>query len=234
VQKLAFYAAVLFCLLAALVLPDRPYLTTGDVDFGSVLPPPPADGSLAQQREIQIILDLQKSLTPERLTRIQADTAVSIYRLVEGIFGPHFSKDRFPVTDVFFDRVIQITAASVNPVKEKYGRLRPFQISTAIVTPAEIAAEAQSPAYPSGHATFGAEAALLLVRMVPEKEPELFARGWEYGRQRIASGVAYPSDWEAGQTGAALMVQLIMKNPAFRADFEATRSEIRKGLALAP
>jgi acid phosphatase (class A) len=234
VQKPAVYAALFFCLLAAFALSEKPYLATAEVDFGSMLPPPPADGSAAQQNEIQAVLDMQRSLTPRRLVRIQADTAVSVFRLVEGIFGPHFTKDRFRFTGDFFDRVNQITADSINPIKEKYRRLRPFQVSAAIVTPPEIAAAAQTPAYPSGHATFGAEAALLLSRMVPEKEPELFARGWEYGKQRIASGVAYPSDWEAGQIGAVIMVEHLMKKPAFRADFDAARSEIRKGLALAP
>lgn len=105
-------------------------------------------------------------------------------------------------------------------------------MSAAVKTPANIAAEAQTPAYPSGHAAFGAETALLLARMVPEKEAELFARGWEYGKQRIASGVAYPSDWEAGQVSAAVMIQVFINKSEFRADFDATRSELRKGLGL--
>ncbi len=51
--------------------------------------------------------------------------------------------------------------------------------------------------------------------MVPEKKAELFARGWEYGKQPIASGVVYPSDWEGGQIGATVMVKLMMQKPEF-------------------
>ena len=138
------------------------------------------------------------------------------------------------MTCIFFEQITRATATAIHSVKEKYRRLRPFQLSTAIKPLPNIAARAQSNAYPSGHAMFGAEAALLLTRMVPEREAELLARGRECGKERIAGGVAYPSDWEAGQVGAIVMVQLMMKKPEFRADCEATRSEIRRGLGLAP
>ena len=120
----------------------------------------------------------------------------------------------------------------VRAIKQKYQRLRPFQASKEVTPPANIAAASQGPTYPSGHGTFGAQAAMLLAMMVPEKKAELFARGWAYGEQRIASGVAYPSDWEGGHIGAAVMVTLMMQKPEFRADFEAVKSEIRKGLGL--
>ena len=126
------------------------------------------------------------------------------------------------------------TVSRVRDIKQKYKRLRPFQASKAVSTPANIAAATQGPTYPSGHSTFGAEVALLLSMMVPEKTAELHARGREYGEQRIASGVAYPSDFETAQIGATLMLALMMQKPEFRADFEATKLEIRKGLGLAP
>jgi hypothetical protein len=54
-----------------------------------------------------------------------------------------------------------------------------------VQSPPNIAAASQGPTYPSGHGTFGAEVAILLSMMVPEKRSELFARGWQYGEQRI-------------------------------------------------
>jgi len=233
ILKPEVWAAVLFCLLAVLELSDRPYLATADIDFSNLLPPP-MEGSAAEENEIEVVLDMQKALTPRRLARIRADTTVSVFRFAEGIFGARFAEEQFPLTRAFFDRVTQATARSINPVKEKYRRPRPFQVRADVVTPPEIAAEALTPAYPSAHATFGAEAALLLSRMVPEKEAELFARGWEYGKQRIASGVAYPSDWEAGQVLTSMMVKRMMKQWAFREDFDAARVEIRRGLGLVP
>jgi acid phosphatase (class A) len=233
-RKLVLWSMVLLCVGAtsALALSDKPYLLATDADFGNLLPPPPADGSAMDKRDMQAVLDLQKAMTPERMARIQADVEQSVYRIAGEVFGPSFTKERFPLAGAFFDKVNRDSALGVRAIKQKYQRLRPFQANKEVTPPANIAAASQGPTYPSGHGTFGAQAAMLLAMMVPEKKAELFARGWAYGEQRIASGVAYPSDWEGGHIGAAVMVTLMMQKSEFRADFEAVKSEIRKGLGL--
>ena len=134
----------------------------------------------------------------------------------------------------FFDKIRENSAVGVRDIKQKYKRLRPFQANKQVQTPENIARASQGPTYPSGHSTFGAQVALILSMMVPEKSAELHARGWEYGEQRVASGVAYPSDWETAHIGATLMVALMMQKPEFRADFQAVKAEIRRGLGLTP
>jgi acid phosphatase (class A) len=236
-RKVILCSAALLCLgvASAAALSEKPYLNAGDADFGSLLPPPPPDGSARDKRDMQTVLELQKEVTPERLGQIQADTEQSVYRLAGDVFGPSFTKEKFPLAGPFFDKVREDSAVGVRPIKQAYKRSRPFQANAAGVRPpANIAAASQSPTYPSGHSTFGAEAAFLLAMMVPEKKRELFERGWAYGEQRVASGVAYPSDWEGGHIGAAVMVALMMQKPEFRADFDAVKSEIRKGLGLKP
>jgi len=235
-RKLALYSVVLLMLGAApaLSVSDKPYLAETDADFANLLPPPPADGSPADKRDMQMLLDLQKTLTPERVERIQTDTEQSVYRVAGEVLGPSFTKDRFPLAGAFFDKVNKDSAVGVRAIKQKYKRLRPFQANKDVQSPPQIAAASQGPTYPSGHGTFGAEVALLLSMMVPEKRSELFARGWQYGEQRILSGVAYPSDWEAGHIGATVMVTLMLQKPEFRADFEAVKAEVRKGLGLTP
>jgi acid phosphatase (class A) len=235
-RKLALCSTILVCVgvLPALALSDKPYLNANDADFGNLLPPPPADGSAMDKRDMRTVLELQKEVTPERLARIQADTEQSVYRFAGEVFGPNFTKERFPLAGAFFDKVRIDSAVGVGPIKQAYKRSRPFQANADVKPPANIAAASQSPTYPSGHSTFGAEAAFLLAMMVPEKKRELFARGWAYGEQRVASGVAYPSDWEGGHIGGAVMVTLMMQKPEFKADFDAVKIEIRKGLGLAP
>jgi acid phosphatase (class A) len=235
-RNLALCSVVLLMLGAAPAwsLSDKPYLVETDADFANLLPPPPADGSARDKSDMQALLALQKTLTPERMERIQADTEQTVYRVAGEVLGPSFTKERFPLAGAFFDKVNKDSAVGVRTIKQKYKRLRPFQADKEVQSPANIAAASQGPTYPSGHGTFGAEVALLLSMMVPEKRAELFARGWQYGEQRIASGVAYPSDWEGGHIGATVMVALMLQKPEFKADFEATKAEIRKGLGLAP
>ena len=235
-RKLAVGSIILLLLSAgaALALSDKPYLMESDADFANLLPPPPADGSSADKRDLQALLELQKGLTGERLAKIHADTEQTVYRVAGEVLGPSFTKERVPLAGEFFTKVNKDSAVGVRAIKQKYKRLRPFQASKEVQSPADIAAASQGPTYPSGHGTFGAEVALLLGMMVPEKRAELYARGWQYGEQRIASGVAYPSDWEGGHIGAAVMVALMLQKPEFRADFEAVKAEVRKGLGLAP
>jgi len=235
-RKLALYSAILLCLGTgqALSLSDKPYLNANDADFGNLLPPPPADGSALDKRDMQGVLDLQKTLTSARLERIQADVEQTVYRVAGEVLGPAFTKDRFPAAGAFFDKIREDSGVGVRDIKQKYKRLRPFQANKDVRTPENIARASQGPTYPSGHSTFGAEVALLLAMMVPEKAAELHARGWEYGEQRVASGVAYPTDWETAHIGATLMVALMMQKPEFRADFQAAKTEIRKGLGLNP
>jgi acid phosphatase (class A) len=235
-RKVILCSAALLCLgvASAVALSEKPYLNDADAAFGSLLPPPPPDGSTRDKRDMQTVLELQKDVTPERLAEIQADTEQSVYRFAGEVFGPTFTKEKFPLAGAFFDKVREDSAVGVRAIKQAYKRSRPFQANAAVKAPANIAAASQSPTYPSGHSTFGAEAAFLLAMMVPEKKRELFERGWAYGEQRVASGVAYPSDWEGGHIGAAVMVALMLQKPEFRADFDTVKSEIRKGLGLTP
>jgi membrane-associated phospholipid phosphatase len=85
---------------------------------------------------------------------------------------------------------------------------------------------------PSGHSAFGAMAAILLTGMVPEKRAELFARGWEFGRNRVVGGVHFPSDVAAGRIEATAMVAIMFQNPVFKRDFTEAKAELRRILNL--
>ena len=235
-RRIALVSVLIVCLgaLPALALSQKPYLSAADADFGNLLPPPPADGSPLDKRDLQGVLDLQKTITTARMEKIQADVEQTVYRVAGEVLGPTFTSDRFPLAGEFFAKINRDSGAGVRDIKQKYKKQRPFQVSKDIRTPENIARASQGPTYPSGHSTFGAQVALLLSMMVPEKTNELHSRGREYGEQRVASGVAYPSDFETAQIGASLMIALMMQKAEFRDDFQSVKSEIRKGLGLAP
>ncbi len=233
-RKLALAPVLLLCLAAtpALSLSDKPYITATDVDFPGLLPPPPAEASAAGKRDLQTILDLEKNMTPERMAAIQRDLDQTVYTIAGPVLGPKFTKANFPLVGAFIDKVEKDGGIGVGPIKQKYKKLRPFQYSKDVQTPENIAKGAGGPTYPSGHSTSGAEVALILGMMVPEKREALYERGWEFGINRITSGAAYPSDFEGGHIAATLAVNAMMKNPEFRADFDAVKAEVRKGLGL--
>jgi acid phosphatase (class A) len=68
--------------------------------------------------------------------------------------------------------------------------------------------------------------------MVPEKSAELFARGREYGENRVLAGVHYPTDVEAGRLSATAIAAALMQNERFMKDFNQAKVELRQALGL--
>ncbi len=226
--------ALVLALMASpsFALSDQPYMTAKDIDFAMLVPPPPPENSPAGRRDVQFILDAQKSMTPQLMADIQRDFAQDVFVVGAPVLGPKFTKQNFPQTAAFFDKVTESARIGVGPLKTKYKKIRPFQFDKDIHTPENIAAKSMGPTYPSGHSTTGAISAILLSQMVPEKRDVLYARGWEYGTNRVISGAAYPSDWDAAHIIAELAIAQMMRNPEFQADFQTVKAEVRRGLGL--
>src|SRR3954447_13010531 len=92
-RKIALISALVMCLgtAPALALSEKSYLTASDADFANLLPPPPADGSTLDKRDLQGVLDLQKTVTPARMEKIQADVEQTVYRVAGEVLGPTFT-----------------------------------------------------------------------------------------------------------------------------------------------
>jgi hypothetical protein len=104
-----------------------------------------------------------------------------------------------------------------------------------------------SPAFPSGHTTYGYTEALLLAILVPERYPQMIVRAAEYGNSRIVLGAHYAMDVIAGRTLAEYDVAHMLANsPAYvgqhirtfdiddyPAAVDAARTELRAALVAA-
>src|SRR6266567_2231256 len=260
-RKLFLLPALLLCLGAtpALSLSDSPYLAPGAFDAVNLLPPPPEPNSTEQKRDVERVLQTQKTSTPERMRLAQADARVDLSRFAD-VLGPNFMPDKMPVVAAFFRKVARDTGPVVGMAKDCWERPRPFVVNAQIHPPGQMqqataiapgtVAQNTAPhgpgspclpagptpafsySYPSGHSTFGAVTGILLANMVPEKRRELFARAWDYGESRVVGGVHFPTDVESGRIEATAMVALMMQNAEFRADLAAARVELRRSLGL--
>jgi hypothetical protein len=73
-----------------------------------------------------------------------------------------------------------------------------------------------SPSFPSGHTTYGYTESLLLAIMVPQRFPQMIARGAEYGNDRIIVGAHYAMDVIGGRTLAYYDVaHLLAQSPNY-------------------
>jgi len=258
-RKLFLVPALWLIATPAFSLSSEPYLKADKVDLIHLLAPPPAPGSAEQARDINAVLNAQKARTPETTKRAEEDAKVDLFAFAD-VLGTKFAAGNLPTTVAFFRKVNAERGEVVNVIKDCWERPRPFVADSDIhppgtmgkdtatfpgtknVAPHDAASScrplepipAYSYSYPSGHSTYGAMTAILLANMVPEKRSELYARGWEYGRNRVVGGVHYPTDVEAGRIEATVLVTLMMENPAFRSDFASSKAELRRALGLTP
>jgi acid phosphatase (class A) len=259
-RRYLFTSALLFGLSISPLwaLSNEPYLAPGQVDAIMLLPPPPANSEV-QKRELNEVLAAQKARTPALVKRA-LDDKVDLFGFAT-VLGPKFTAENIPIAAAFIRKVGRETGAQVNLVKDCWERPRPFVVSAEVHPPGTMAQDmaikpgapekntaphdASSPcrpvetpafsySYPSGNSNFGATTALLLAAMVPEKRSEIFARGWEFGENRLIAGVHFPSDIESGRISATAMVAVMMQSPAFKTDFAAAKAELRTALGLMP
>jgi acid phosphatase (class A) len=244
--------------------PPPGYLTRDSIDLTRLLPPPPATGSEADQRELEAVLAAQTARTPERTKQALADQAINISQFAQAL-GAEITPEKLPITTRFFANVGRAAGAHIFATKECWHTLRPFERDPRITPPGNmreaLAVRPPQPgaraipeppplpadfpcdkaavpakysyAYPSGHATWGAMTAMLLAAMVPEKHAALFARGWDFGDNRLIGGVHYPIDIASGRIQATVLVALMMQNEQFKTDLAAARKELRGVLGLA-
>jgi acid phosphatase (class A) len=207
------------------------YVDPHQIDLAALLAPPPDPSSAVQQADLDRLLDVQRSRTPEQVQRAQADTQKSVFRFAD-VLGPRFTAENLPKTAALFKAAASDAAAIAKQGKDHFRRMRPYLVSDKVHPSIALDPKDIDNSYPSGHATFGYMSAILLAQMVPEKRAALFARGREYGENRIVDGVHYPSDIEAGRIDGTIVAQALMNNAEFRQAFAEARAEVRQALDL--
>ncbi|MBN3723067.1 acid phosphatase [Burkholderia sp. Ac-20379] len=210
---------------------DSVYLSPDEIDVAALLAPPPEPGSAAQRRDLEAVLTVQNTRTSEEVAAGIADVQKSVFRFAD-VLGPAFMPENLPKLAALFEVANHEASLAVKPAKAYFHRARPYVASSQVhPTVPEHAAGAYE-SYPSGHATMGYLDAILLANMVPEKRAEIYARGRLFGEHRVVDGVHYPSDVEAGRIDATVIAAQMMRNPTFKADFLAARTELRGALGM--
>ena len=224
-------------LLTVLLLPgaaaqagEPPYLTAAQLDLTPFLPPPIVAGSTEDKMELEAVIAAQKSASPERIKLADADAEESVFDMFTRTFGPAFTPGNLPRATIFFARIGDSEDETVDPIKKRFGRVRPFLADPEHIKP--LIKSAKSPAYPSGHTTRVTMIAIILSDMLPEKRDAIWRRAAEYAESRVIGGMHYPQDLDGGRRAGTAMAATMYTMPAFRADFEVAKAEVRKALGL--
>ena len=212
--------------------PSFLYLTGQTAEFEGLFAAPPAPDSTATRRELDELLDLQNHRTPADVTAAQADRKKDISRFYAALGLDSGRQWEVPALQKLTDRAEAEIGPYVRVAKEKYRRLRPYEIEQTL-KPC-IGDVKGDLSYPSGHATYGYLMGYLLSELVPERRGALMQRSEEYARQRLVCGVHFRSDIEAGQRGAQFLFEKMQESTAYLEDARAASRELRAALGLKP
>ena len=206
------------------------YLSGDTTDYVSLFGAPPAPDSAATRAELDELLGLQQTRSDADVSAARADRKTEVRRFYTALGFPAEANPDLPLLRALAETVEDDTRPYVRAAKDKFRRLRPYEIEPRLKPCIDNVRGDLS--YPSGHASYGYVTAYLLRELVPERTDQLMARADDFARQRMVCGVHFRSDIEAGRHGAQWLIFALDASPEFRADADAARAEVRAALHL--
>lgn len=209
------------------------YLAGGEIDFRTVLGPPPAADSRWDRADEQLVQAYQN------VDELRWQTAVldqqELYPRFAAVFGRPIDKKTSPALVALLDRALLDVEATAAAAKDYYHRPRPPQRMQLV----RVCGEDRAPqpqehptrgeSYPSGHSTRGWTVAMILARVAPVRAAALMQRAQEYEESRLICGMHFPTDVEAGQVVATAVVAHLDASKAFQSDLSLARREYLTG-----
>jgi acid phosphatase (class A) len=202
-------------------------LTEAQLDPSRLLPPPFKDGSDEQKAELVDVQKAYKRRTPERRAQAEWDDKHESVELFFDTLGAQFDLKKLPVTARLLEVVENEQSVAVNIAKRHFLRNRPWAIDHSLIACDYKPNANPLSSYPSGHATLGYAEGLVLAELMPEKAQAILTRAREYAYSRVVCGAHYASDLEASHVLATELVMLMMRDPKFAAEVDASRAELR-------
>ena len=230
VTSIAFTFAIAGALYWWLQQDRHTYLTGVTAGFVAIFAAPTGRDSPATRVELDELLELQKNRSAAEVAAARADRKTEIQRFYGALGFPAGAEPDLPQLRALASDVEDDTRPYVRAAKEKFRRLRPYEIESRL-EPC-ITNVRGDLSYPSGHANYGYVMAYLLRDMVPERETQLIARADEFARQRMVCGVHFGTDIEAGRQGAAWLAKEFLASEAYRTAAESAGTELRAALKL--
>jgi len=202
-------------------------------DSAMLLPGPPAAGSPGQAADESFHKATRKLRDTPRWELAKRDAELAFPRAAakfQCALAVTVSEQSTPHLYMLLQRMRMDAGRATGKAKNVYRRQRPFAVT------GDAACEDARPSadsYPSGHASIGWAWALALAEIAPERAHEILSRGLEYGNSRVACGMHWMSDVEAGRVIGAATVARLHAEPAFVAQMAQARREIEAARAQA-
>jgi len=205
------------------------YLAGREVDFRTILgPPPPVDSRM--DHADQELVEAYQNVDTSRFESAKLDEE-QLYPRFEKAFGRPIDPKTSPILVALLNRALLDVDATAAAAKDHFHRPRPFQRLqlTRVCNRGDAPKPEDHPlhgaSYPSGHSVHGWTVAMILSRVDPDRAQALTQRAEEYEESRLVCGMHFPTDIEAGQVVAAAVVSRLDSSRAFQADLAKSRKE---------
>ena len=211
-------------------------LSQAEIDPSRLLPPPPADGSDSQKKELREVEHTVETRTKERMAQAEWDNDHEDASAFAATLGPEFDLTKLPATARLLAVVLNDQSVAASAAKVYFHRRFPVVAAGDAVTSyqawscdADVKRPADRPlrSYPSGHATMGYSLGVFLAALIPEKSQAILARAADYAHSREICGDHYHSDVEASHALGNAVGILLLNSPALKPQIEASRAELR-------
>lgn len=165
------------------------------INIKKVIGPYPANGSIEEQNDFDILHNYQKNRTHNECELAKQEEKITLKAMFGGVNGILTKKEIHRFAPIFTS--IQIKSGIYSYLAKKiYHRPRPYLKDQNI---APCIKRLKSYAYPSGHAMIARYTARVLAVYFPEKEKKLLDRADQIATNRVLGGVHHPSDIVAGK-----------------------------------
>lgn len=230
-------AAVAAIVGGAAPAPGSPgYLSAATApDTIRILPPAPTPGTTRYEADRTIYLATRALKDSPRWALAQNDVDEhAILKDFACAVGVELIPQSAPRTVALLRKMRFDIRQAVNRPKDFYQRKRPYLIDPGPTCVAQDASLAASPDYPSGHATWGWSAGLVMAELAPDRATDILVRARAFGDSRVVCGVHSLSAIEAGRANASAVVAALHGSPDFRRDLDAARREVAAARKAGP
>lgn len=208
---------------------SKGYLAGHEVDFQTILGPPPAPDSRWDRADEQLV-EAYQNVDEARFESAKLDEE-QLYSRFEKAFGHPINAATTPKLVALLDRALLDVDATAGAAKSHYLRPRPYQrmqlhrVCNNGDAPVPEEHPMHGASYPSGHSVHGWTVAMILSRIAPDRAQALMDRAEEYEESRLVCGMHFPTDIEVGQVVAAAVVSRLETSTRFHADMARARRE---------
>lgn len=200
--------------------------------FIKLLSPPPCDSCAETQNELAELRVLQRTRTDAEAKHAMEDAEISLERFLAGA-GIAVDEQKLAACKGFFLNLQKAAGKAAGQAKQTFCRPRPYKLANSGIVPLGDAKTGDSPAYPSGHTTYGTLVGIVLADMVPEKRQKLYERAADYGYSRMVIGVHYRSDVDAGRIlGSVVAADEFANDQDFKTSYPAATACLREAVGF--